>query len=159
MDSAIARSGRPEPPGPRRLSHRPADADRRCGRPLVLVAEDDDDMRRLLVRALRNEGFRVRGVRNGVELLNRIGALMLEGRLEAEVDLIVSDVRMPGITGIKVLAGLRRAGARVPLILITAFGDERLHAEARSLGAPVLDKPFDLDELVALARAQVRSAQ
>jgi DNA-binding response OmpR family regulator len=125
----------------------------------VLLAEDDDDMRRHLASALRAEGFQVRPVRSGVELLKSFGALLLRGRLATSVDLVISDLRMPGITGLKVLDWLRRANWRVPFILITSFGDESVHAEARRLGATSLDKPFDVRELIAQARSVAARGQ
>lgn len=119
----------------------------------VVVAEDDDDMRNLIVRALREEGFKVDAVRSGWELLNYLGARIVDGRAEPPLDLIISDVRMHGITGLSVLAGLRDTQWMTPFILITAFGDAKLHGEARRLGAlAVFDKPFALGDLRRLAR-------
>lgn len=120
----------------------------------VLLAEDDDDMRGLVASALREEGFEVTGVRSGNELLECVGSMVLSTDGDVPLDLIVSDVRMPGKTGLEVLAGLRRSDWSTPVILITAFGDERTHSEAMRLGAvAALDKPFDIHELRALARA------
>ena len=66
-------------------------------------------------------------------------------------DVVVSDVRMPGWTGINVLATLARQSRRPPAILITAFGDDNLHEQAERAGAvAVLDMPFELDELQVL---------
>ena len=64
-------------------------------------------------------------------------------------DLIISDIRMPGITGMTILDGVQLFEGFPPMILITAFGDEETHAEAKRLGvAAIFDKPFDLDELL-----------
>jgi DNA-binding response OmpR family regulator len=123
----------------------------------ALVAEDDDDMRRLVVRALRDEGFDVVDVRSGWALLEYLGARIFDGRRDPPLDLIVSDVRMHGVTGLEVLAGLRQTNWSTPVILITAFGDAKLHAEARRLGAFVFDKPFDFNDLRRLARTMAGS--
>ena len=65
-------------------------------------------------------------------------------------DIVISDVRMPGLTGLDVLAILRCANWATPVILITAFGDEATHAEGRELGAvAVFDKPFNVEQLRA----------
>jgi DNA-binding NtrC family response regulator len=123
----------------------------------VLVAEDDDDMRRLVVQALRAEGFHVVSASSGWELLKHIGSRMLarDGR---PIGLIVTDVRMHGVTGLEILAGLRENDWSTPLILMTAFGDAELHAEAERLGAlAVLDKPFELAALRELVRRWARS--
>ena len=72
---------------------------------------------------------------------------------------IVSDICMPGLTGLDLLAALRCTRFEIPVILITAFGDEEVRAEARSLGATaVLDKPFNLDELPAALQKAMPSA-
>ena len=68
----------------------------------------------------------------------------------SEIDLIVSDIRMPYITGMQVLRELRERDDAPPMILITAFGSDALHAKAERLGAvAVFDKPFDVEDLVA----------
>jgi DNA-binding NtrC family response regulator len=122
----------------------------------VLVAEDDADMRRLVVQALHDEGFHVLVASSGWELLEHIGTRM-HARQGQPLDLIITDVRMGGVTGLEILAGLRESDWSTPVILMTAFGDAELHAEAARLGAlAVLDKPFELDALRRLVRPWVR---
>lgn len=118
-------------------------------RPLrVLVAEDDAEMRALLVEALRGDGFEVLEARHGSELMQLLAARLDEGGELRMLDLLVSDVRMPGWSGLDVLQALREVHARIPVILITAFGAAELHARAREYGACVMfDKPFDVDDL------------
>jgi DNA-binding response OmpR family regulator len=113
----------------------------------ILLAEDDAAMRTLVAGTLRRDGHLVRELRNGGELLSELANELLHERSLEMADLIVSDVKMPGVTGIEVLAGLRHAHWATPFILITAFGDAATHAEAHRLGAAVFDKPFDLDDL------------
>ncbi len=118
----------------------------------VLVAEDDHEMRRLIVATLRARHFAVTEAADGMELLDHLEAAVRKGRQFAA---IVSDVRMPLLSGMDVLAVLQAASADIPVVLITAFGDEATHDEALDLGAlVVLDKPFEMDELAAVvARA------
>jgi CheY-like chemotaxis protein len=115
----------------------------------VLLAEDDQPMAQLLTDVLRQEGFDVVGSTNGVELLDSVDDLrgkVINGRF-FDVDLIISDIRMPWMSGLEALRELRQVDRATPVILITAFGDDRTHAEARRLGASaVLDKPFDMDD-------------
>ena len=111
----------------------------------VLVADDDPDTREALAQALRCDGYEVIEAQNGWELLQHLAAPNLE---PAGVDLVISDVRMPGKNGLDILAGLRWANGATPFILITGFGDSQMHAEARRLGAAaVLAKPFEIDQL------------
>lgn len=120
---------------------------RRKGRPLVFLAEDDDDLRRLLADALRDAGYDVLSASTGHEMLKLLAAA---ARAEVAVpDAFVMDVRMPKCTGIDVLTALRLAGWQQPIVMITAFGDPALHERATSYGASVsLDKPVDTDDLI-----------
>lgn len=114
----------------------------------VLLAEDDDELRRLLARALRRDGYRVIESEDGTELLEVLAKDLAQCGVLQEVDLIVSDIRMPGYTGLNVLCGLRQAGVQVPVIVMTAFGDSDTIDRAHKLGAYcVLDKPFETETL------------
>jgi CheY-like chemotaxis protein len=120
-----------------------------ASRPLrVLLAEDDGEMRRLLVAILRRSNCDVIEAKSGSQLWELIVHGALGTRSEPQVDLIISDVRMPGKSGLEVLSRLRNSHGWTPVILITAFGDTDTHAEAHRLGAlAVFNKPFDLDDL------------
>ena len=114
----------------------------------VLLAEDDGELRSLLAQALWRDGHRVIEASDGSELLEQIASDFVDEGGLAGIDVVVSDIRMPGWTGMNVLFGLRNAGCEVPVILITAFGEQQTHDTARKLGAAcVLDKPFDIDVL------------
>jgi len=121
--------------------------DKRC----VLIVEDDDEMRRLLASVLRADGYEIVEAASGREGVNYIyDSWGMGGRPARPLDLIVSDVRMPGWTGLDLLDVVRRARMGTPVLLITAFGAPETHQEAARLGAgAVLDKPFDLDEFRA----------
>jgi DNA-binding response OmpR family regulator len=112
----------------------------------VLLAEDDNEMRRLLASTLRREHCEVIEARTGVQLSELIA--LESGNARAPVDLIISDVRMPGKSGLEVLSLLRVRDSSTPVILITGFGEADTHAEAHRLGAlAVFNKPFDIDDL------------
>lgn len=126
-------------------------------RPRVLLAEDDPAMRELIASVLRQDGYDVLEARDGEELLDSIGHVVdRPGACQESIAMIISDVRMPSLSGLDVLAALRCAFWRTPVILITAFGSEETHAEAGKLGVlAVLDKPFPLDDLRTLVRQAV----
>jgi len=112
----------------------------------AVVADDDEDTRLLIAGTLRRAGFAVTEVCNGRDLLD---ALVPE---PAGRTLIVSDIGMPEMDGIAVTAAVRRAGIRTPILLVTAFGDEKTVREALAAGADhVLAKPFELSRLRSLA--------
>ena len=121
----------------------------------VLVAEDDLEMRNLLTQALSGAGYQVLEAENGIEVFSYYDEQHGLGNPDqlAGVDLIVSDLRMPWLSGMQLLGELRLREHPIPMILITAFGDEAVHTEAKRLGAvAVLDKPFDIDALLTLVR-------
>jgi DNA-binding response OmpR family regulator len=114
----------------------------------VILAEDDAPLRRLLASVLAHDGYEILEARNGIELLAHIEQTLFARRERVDAFLIIADIHMPELTGLDVLAILRCARATTPVILITAFGDDETHAEARELGArAVFDKPFDIDAL------------
>lgn len=111
----------------------------------VLLAEDDDEMRRLLVLTLEERGFVVEALACGDHLLHRLFAAVEAG---ADLpDVVVSDVNMPGATGLDALEQVRERCWATAFILVTAFANDALEARARDLGAVVLAKPFSLREL------------
>jgi CheY-like chemotaxis protein len=113
----------------------------------VLLAEDDAEMRRVVGDALRGDGYEVVEAVDGGRLLVDIAARLKGGDGAGSVDLIVSDIRMPICTGLQILAALRDARWRTPVILMTAFGDEAVRRHAEGLDAVLFDKPFEVDDL------------
>lgn len=113
----------------------------------VLLAEDDEELRELLAETLRQDGYEVVEARDGLELVDRIEEEAFKARTQGvPVSLLISDVRMPMLSGLDVLGVLRARSWPAPVMLITAFGDEATHREALQLDARVvLDKPFGLD--------------
>lgn len=127
------------------------------GRTLLLV-EDDLEMRLMLASALRQDGHTVIEAGNGDEALEWLGVGVLEGEPNRLPDLVVSDIRLPYFSGLDIAEGLQLSPERVPVILITGFGDPETHAEARRIGAHcVLDKPFAIDDLRAAIRLALLS--
>lgn len=108
------------------------------------------EMRLLVLETLEQDGFVVEAVPDGGRLLVEVSH-QIARRLEG-VDLIVSDVRMPVVSGFQIIEALRAAHCWTPVILMTAFGDDAARAHAEKLGALLLDKPFRLDELRLAAR-------
>jgi len=121
----------------------------RCVR--VLLAEDDDEMRRLIAETLRKDGYQVMEAPNGKDLMSVVEELQNSEGRSTVADVIISDIRMPGMDGLEVLKEFRRRDLTMPFILITAFGDEETHRRAEELGATaIFDKPFDLDDLMTV---------
>lgn len=106
----------------------------------ILLVDDDEDMRSLLADVLSDEGYEVTQAANGAEAL-----VILHRETFAAVLL---DKRMPGLSGMDLLPGLRVICPETPVIVITAFGDAQTAAEGAEKGAfGLLFKPFRMDEL------------
>jgi DNA-binding response OmpR family regulator len=105
----------------------------------ILVAEDDPAMRNLVSDELKDEGYRVVQVQDGTEALQCVG--------QHAPDLIVTDLRMPQ-GGMGLVARLRAAAPRTPIILMTAFGDKETESLAYKWGASAyFNKPVRMAEL------------
>jgi DNA-binding response OmpR family regulator len=109
----------------------------------VLVAEDDPAMRDLLALVLRERGYQVSTVSDGLELRS----LLSEPDAKGHFDLIVADVNMPGSSGLDVIDQLRQDGDTTPVLIVTAFLRDEIRQRARGLEVRMLAKPFHLDAL------------
>ena len=110
----------------------------------VLVAEDEEDFRGVVVAELRDDGYEVLEARDGDELLE----LITPPVIFRPPDAIVADIWMPGIDGLSVTAGLRGNGWATPIILMTANATQEVHKRAHDLRADGLfQKPFEMRDL------------
>ncbi len=114
----------------------------------ILLAEDDLEMRKLLSWSLERKGYNVIECADGTSLMRKLG-LLGPGTILQPHDLIISDIRMPGATGLQVLESARELPDFPPMILITAFPDVESREQAMRLGAvAMIAKPFDIEELI-----------
>jgi CheY-like chemotaxis protein len=124
--------------------------------PRVLVAEDDPELRAMIASRLRADGCEVYEVENGHDVVDRLEELSNYGKACDEVDLVVMDVRMPGMTGLEVTYLLRAWRCATPVVLVTAYPDPELYDEAARLNAQLIAKPFGLARLSEAALAAMR---
>jgi two-component system response regulator FixJ len=109
---------------------------------LVHVIDDDDAVRDSLEFLLRSAKIEVRTYDSATTFLNRTS--------DDRLGCIVTDVRMPGMSGVDLLRQLRARGSTMPVIIITGHGDIQLAVEAMKIGAAdFLEKPFDDEALLA----------
>ena len=117
----------------------------------ILVVEDDGEMRTLIARFLRQNGFRVTGARDGREMWETLAG--------SPVDLVLLDVMLPGQSGLDLCRALR-AKSGVPIIMVTARGEETDRVLGLELGADdYIPKPFGRAELLARVRALLRRSR
>lgn len=115
--------------------------------PCVLLVDDDANMRRLIATTLDAYGYDVIETASGREAMQTIENVMRITWDADAIDLVLAEVRVPGMTGIALLDFLRRANATIPFVLMTAFPDRTLYDLASSYGVTLLEKPFSLERL------------
>src|SRR5947209_7695499 len=108
----------------------------------VLIVDDEVLMRNFLVEALKRKGLETVAAENGAKALNLLK--------EQSFDLVITDMKMPGITGMEVLKAVKEMSPRTFVIVVTAFGTIENAVEAMQAGAfHYLIKPFSLESLIA----------
>jgi DNA-binding response OmpR family regulator len=118
----------------------------------ILVVDDEPNIVELVRLYLRSEGFQVESARDGREALEKAAAI--------HPSLIVLDVMMPDIDGWEVTRRLREADGRIPIIMLTAKGDDADKIVGLDMGADdYLAKPFNPRELVSRVKAVLRRTQ
>ena len=118
----------------------------------VLLVDDEDSVQKLLAFPLEREGFRVVQARDGEEALERFRS--------EDVDLVVLDLMLPKLSGLEVCRRMRGRGSSVPIIMLTARGDEVDKVLGLELGADdYITKPFSIREFMSRVRALLRRAK
>lgn len=111
----------------------------------ILIVEDEDDIREVLVEVLEEEGFEVASASNGAE-----GLRMLD---DCNPELVITDMLMPVMTGVEMIRQMRRAGspfATMPVIVLSAYNAADQVADALAAGAcRYLTKPVEFDKLLS----------
>jgi DNA-binding NtrC family response regulator len=108
----------------------------------VLVVEDEDKLRRVVQLQLQSAGFDVDQAGSAEDAL----------RFADRADLVITDLKLPGMDGLHLISALRRQNSRTPVIVITAFGSVETAVEAMKAGAAdFVTKPFSLDHLLTVA--------
>jgi len=109
----------------------------------ILIVEDRDSLRRMLERALSQEGYEVATAADGQGGIRQVE--------ESPFDLVLTDLKLPDVSGLEVLAASRRAQPRAPVVVLTGFGTVGSAVEAMKLGAyDFLEKPLEIDDLARL---------
>lgn len=118
----------------------------------ILVAEDQADIRDMIELNLRNAGYQVTAVADGLAAL--------ASQTEQAFDVLILDLMMPGLDGLEVCKALRARGRSTPILMLTAKSTELDRVLGLELGADdYLTKPFSLAELLARVKALLRRAE
>ena len=117
---------------------------------LVAIVDDDDSIRSAVKDLLEAVGLPARGFASAEEFLK-------SGK-QQETACLITDIRMPGMSGLELQAQLNAERCRIPIIFITAHGDEKMRLQARREGAvEFLAKPFDNEVLIDSVRAALEN--
>ena len=108
--------------------------------PTLLIVEDEPKMQRLLELNLAEEGFTIHTTPSAEAALDRLR--------QEKVDLVVTDLRLPGMSGLEFLQAVKRANASLPVVVMTAYGSVETAVDAMKAGASdYVLKPFSMDEI------------
>jgi len=120
--------------------------DKNTGR--ILIIESDQEIRSLLIDFIKNEGYEADSVEKGTYAFKKL--------MTGSFDLIITDIRLPGFSGLDILRGLKKIQPETPVVVITAFEGEDAYSEAYERGANAyLEKPIQLKKLRELIHQMV----
>ena len=106
----------------------------------ILVVDDEEILRADLSRLLEEEGYTVVGAKHGEQALDILQ--------DTHIDLILTDIRMPGMSGLDLLKKVRKNYGEIAVIILTGYGEIESYIEAMSIGAvEYVSKPFKVNEL------------
>lgn len=112
---------------------------------LILVVDDDKEVRAALTRIFSKEGYEVTAAANGEEAIELIG--------KNHFKLVITDLRMPGIGGLELLKKIKTNKPDTLVIILTAFCDDITYTDIRALGAyTYLCKPIKKNEMLAIVK-------
>lgn len=120
------------------------------GTPLALIVDDDDDMREFLMMTVKLEGFATHAVKSGADAIEYLA--------DDPADLLITDQRMPGLTGLEIASQLREQGYSSPIVLFSAYMDSKLARACERLNVRPLSK-IDIDALRRVVRTVARDLQ
>jgi signal transduction histidine kinase len=111
--------------------------------PKILVIDDEEGLRDMLSFSLGKEGYKVSTARNGEEGIKKA--------TEEDIDIVITDIKMPGMDGIAVLGKIKEINPRIEVIVATGYGTIESAIESLRKGAfDYINKPFNIDELLAI---------
>ncbi|PID40453.1 MAG: Fis family transcriptional regulator [Proteobacteria bacterium] len=118
----------------------------------VLIIDDDDQLRISFERLLREEGYQVRTAASGEAGIRMVG--------EELPDLVVLDVRLPGISGLETFRQIHLIEQKLPVIIMTAYGTTETAIEATKMGAfDYVIKPFDIPQMLSTIRQAIEAGR
>jgi FixJ family two-component response regulator len=106
----------------------------------IAVIDDDESFRMALVDSLSSLGYRADGYSSAEDYIRAIA--------DKSFDCVVTDIHMPGMSGLDLMRWLAARGLKIPVVLVTAHTELNLEARAAATGAGLLRKPFEINDLI-----------
>lgn len=120
--------------------------------PCILIVDDEEGMRKSLAILFKKEGYHVFQAENGESALRQIA--------DKGIDLVITDLRMDGMSGTDLLARVKKKDLKVPLIIMTGFGTIDSAVSAMKMGAfDYITKPFSYEEILHRAKKAIETAR
>ncbi len=111
----------------------------------ILLVDDDIEFRKAMARMFEKSGYIVYRASDGLEALDVLSA--------EEIDLVISDLRMPSLDGTELIVAIKRIGLSMPIIFVTAFGEVESYMDVMNLGAfKYVNKPVKANEILSIAK-------
>ena len=111
----------------------------------ILIIEDDDQLRKSFHKLLSEEGYKAKGAASGEEGLESI-----KNQLP---DLVIADIRLPGMNGLETFRAIHALEPKLPVIIMTAYGTTETAIEATKMGAfDYILKPFEIPDMLAVIK-------
>ncbi len=118
----------------------------------ILIVDDEATIRASLVESLTREGYEISSAETGEEALAKCHS--------TSFDLVITDLKLPGVSGIEILQALRNQGNGTPVIMMTAYGDVDTAVNAMRMGAyDFIPKPFKLGVMKSQVRAALKATK
>lgn len=118
----------------------------------ILIIDDDDQLRRSFEKLLREEGYEVRSAASGETGLQQVGKEM--------PDLVMLDMRLPGMNGLETFKSLHELDPKLPVVIMTAYGTTETAIEATKMGAhDYILKPFDIPDMLKVIRQALEAGR
>ena len=123
-----------------------------CKLPKIWIADDDEAIRIVLEEGLKSTGLEISTYADGESLIKALE--------DDKPDLIISDIKMPGMHGYDLLKHIKNNYEKLPVIIMTAFTDMQAAIDAYGGGAfEYIPKPFDLEEAIAIVKKALESSK
>lgn len=112
----------------------------------ILIADDEQNLLHTMEFILEAANYKVSLAKNGKEALDRV---LMAGINETPIDLLITDIKMPGINGLELVKKLKRLHINIPILVITEYGSRKILIDLMRLGCnDYLEKPIDDQELL-----------